>query len=94
MTVKEEQIKQLNALINLYKEQPENLEVKIWTWHSKIIDDKMKEKYINLIIVMLFYFIPALFFKYIIGNDYAASMWLFSGWLLSIGMLVYLDNKS
>ena len=54
----------------------------------------MKEKYINLIIVMLFYFIPALFFKYIIGNDYAASMWLFSGWLLSIGMLVYLDNKS
>jgi len=60
----------------------------------EICNTPMQEKYINLFIAMLFYFIPALFFKYIIGNDYAASMWLFSGWLLSIGMLVYLDNKS
>ena len=42
-SIKEEQIKQLNALINLYKGQPENLEAKIWKWHSKIIDDKIEE---------------------------------------------------
>lgn len=50
-------------------------------------------KYINLLVGMLSYFIPAIIFKYIIGSNEAMWLWLAVGWVFSLFVLDYLDGN-
>jgi len=37
------ELRELEAIVNLYKEQPDNLVNKIWSWRKKALQDKEEE---------------------------------------------------
>ena len=43
MTKTKEELRELEAIVNLYKEQPDNLVNKIWSWRKKALQAKEEE---------------------------------------------------
>ena len=39
----EQQIKELEALVNVYKSQPDNLVNKLWAWRKRAVESSQEE---------------------------------------------------
>jgi hypothetical protein len=50
------------------------------------------KKYLNLIIYLTLYFVPAIIFYKVFNSPDFACLWLFLGWIIVLFVVVYLEN--